>query len=93
MTRRYLRPDVVKAFVSALPKGSFYTVTFDKVDGTERRMNCRQEVVQHLSGGEKKIDKPNLLTTYSLDSAGYRSFYADRVRCITGAKEVLEVRD
>lgn len=92
MKRKYLRIEVVKAFVDSLPSGSFFTVTFDKVNGEERQMNCRQEVKKHLAGGGQKNEKPDLVTTYSIDAAGYRSFYANRVKRITGAKEILEVR-
>jgi len=67
--------------------GNIFTATFVKQDGTVRDMNCRLGVTKHLHGGESTTaHKPNLLTVYDMQSAGYRCINLDTVTGITIAK-------
>lgn len=60
------------------------TVTFTKVDGSERVMKCtlKRDVLPEkettVTESDKK-DNPNLLSVWDIDANGWRSFKVDSV--------------
>lgn len=58
----------------------FFSLTFQKKDGTIRKMpKARFGVVKHTKGTGQKAKTANLLTVYDMDAKDYRSFYTDKV--------------
>jgi hypothetical protein len=63
--------------IRKLPKGQIFTVVFNKrSDGSQRTMNCRQNVTKHLKGGELSYspNEKKLVMVWDLKNNGYRSF-------------------
>jgi len=61
----------------------FFTVQFEKKDGTERTMNCRKGVTKHLKGGESTIkNNPDLVSVYDVQAKAYRCFAKSRLKRI-----------
>jgi hypothetical protein len=62
-------------------------ITFTKVDGTERTLNCtlqesfipKREIVED-STKTPKADNPNVLSVWDIDNAGWRSFRIDSIK-------------
>lgn len=76
----FLEPKVVKAILNNTPKSEFFTVTFQKSDGSTRSMTCRRGVKKHLKGGESTIShKPNLISVFDTAKGEYRCFNITRV--------------
>lgn len=75
----------VREFIGKLDQ-QFYTVDFvKKGDGELRTMNCRQNVQKYSNGGVNPCaGKEDLLPTYSMDSAGYRTIWIDGIKEIRG---------
>lgn len=67
--------QAVREYIESIVENDFYTVTFvKKTTGEVRKMNCRQNVTKHSKGGVNVCaGKDDLLSTYSLDSKGYRT--------------------
>lgn len=83
--------QAVRSFISQLDN-EFYTVVFEKktAPGVLRTMNCRQNVQKYSNGGINPCaGKDDLLPTYSMDSAGYRTIHIDGIKEIRGGKMVL----
>jgi hypothetical protein len=57
-----------------LLKGKIFSVTFEKKDGTFRKMLCRLGVKKHLKGGEMKYSPQarNMLVVYDIQKDDYR---------------------
>jgi hypothetical protein len=76
-------------FVSGMIKqsrGQFFTVEYQKLDGTVRKMNGRIGVTKYLKhmSDEEKVENSfapwsNRITMYDVKQKGYRTFYCDRV--------------
>ena len=51
---------------------NFFSVTFQKKDGSTRNMVCRRNVQKYLAGGEMKYDprERNLLTVWDCNAVG-----------------------
>lgn len=67
----------------------FYSVDFIKRSNRElRRMNCRNGVKKHRTGGELNYNPEDhdLIVTYSIDSEGYRTIPVENLvgACIEG---------
>ena len=68
--------------------GKFFTVTFEKADGSIRVMNCRTGVKKHLKGGtstysaKDQEQKDKTIGVYEQASNGYRCFKASRVKSL-----------
>jgi hypothetical protein len=67
----------------------FYSVSFvTRTNKNIRHMNCRNRVVSHLSGGEQPYNAVDhhLITTYSIDSNGYRNIPEEGIvgACVEG---------
>ena len=63
--------------IAEIPNGQAFTVVFTKrTTGEVRTMLCQKGVSKHLVGGEKGYDAQEhaLLTVWSADAKGYRSF-------------------
>lgn len=83
-TQKFIDPTVVDALLHCIG-GGFFSITFVKKDGTERKMKCRRGVKKHLKGGESTIKEiPNLVGVYEI-SNDYRCFDKRRVLKIKGA--------
>lgn len=83
--------QAIRSFISQLDN-EFYTVVFEKktAPGVLRTMNCRQNVQKYSNGGINPCaGKDDLLPTYSMDSAGYRTINIDGIKEIRGGKMVL----
>ena len=81
-----------------IPGGEFFTVKFKKRgNGAIRIMNCRNRVTKYLSDARSTNAAPyvaadhDLFTTYSMDSAGYRTIPWDGIQEIRTSTEVLQV--
>ena len=64
-------------------KTNIVNVRFVKLDGTERNMKCTLKddlVPATKSGKQEQFGFSKLITTYDLESEGWRSFYFDRVK-------------
>mgnify|MGYP003353779930 FL=1 len=69
------------------------TVTFVKIDGTERTMKCTllpeympatvAQGQQLLTEASPKTDNPNTISVWDIESQGWRSFRIDSVTTIT----------
>lgn len=85
----FLDRKVVRSFLKLIGKG-FFTVTFEKKDGTLRTMNCRKGVKKHLKGGDSTIaHKRDLVSVYDVKSRGYRCFDVTRVTDIKANNAAL----
>lgn len=59
-------------------KGTVFTATFRKADGSVREMNCRRGVTKHLKGGTSTIaHKQNLLGVFDMQKQAYRCINLD----------------
>lgn len=56
-------------------------ITFDKLDGTERVMNCtlQDSVVPETKGGKAKASDRNLVV-FDIDKQGWRTIVVDRIK-------------
>lgn len=89
----YLEAKQVKKFLNDIPRTSFFTVIFEKADGTYRQMTGRRDVRKHLKGGKSTIaHKKNLQSVYDTGAKGYRCFDTAKVLVIRGENVELKVR-
>lgn len=51
--------------------GKFFTVAFQKIDGSPRKMNARTGVKKYSNGGKQK-GGDNLVNVYDVKNKGYR---------------------
>ena len=64
--------------------GRFETVTFEKKDGTKRKMNGRLGVHRYLKGGKStQAGHKNLMSFYDIQARGYRTINLDTVLEVT----------
>lgn len=69
-----------------------HTVTFVKVDGTERTMKCTllpeympatvTQGQQLLTESSPKPENPNIISVWDIESQGWRSFRLDSVKMV-----------
>ena len=74
-------------------QNSVVTVVFTKVDGTERVMNCTlipeyipqvvAEKQQLLTESLPKVENPNTIAVWDVDSNGWRSFRIDSIKTVS----------
>ena len=63
--------------------GKWFSVRFEKADGTMREMRCRRGVKKHLKGGTSTIaGKPELISVFDIDKGEYRCFNINKVHKI-----------
>jgi hypothetical protein len=76
-------------------KGKFFTVTFIKLDGSERVMNARLGVKKYLKGGTLKYNPEdfNYITVYDMGSKGYRIVNANTIQKLKIGKNEYTVPD
>jgi hypothetical protein len=76
-------------------KGKFFTVTFIKLDGSERVMNARLGVKKYLKGGELRYNPAdfNYITVYDMGSKGYRTVNANTIQKLKIGKNEYTVSD
>lgn len=65
--------------------GKFFSVTFEKKDGTLRKMVCRTGVKKHLKGGELKHNPAELghLVVFDVQKKEYRTINLNTVKEIS----------
>ena len=75
------------AILALIADGKFFSCSFVKRCGTLRTMQARLGVQKHLKGGEKAFDDAakGIITVFSTDANGYRSFKVDSLRSLTVA--------
>ena len=61
--------------------GSFFSVTFTKLNGEERKMVGRFGVTKHLKGGSSNA-LPQDWVIYSVQDKGYRTVKQDNVKSV-----------
>jgi hypothetical protein len=77
--------SVAKAVLSRT-NGKFFTVTFEKKDGTVRTLNGRLSVKAHLHGGSRTTNPDDYAVVYDVHAKGYRAVAYDRVKEIRHKK-------
>ena len=63
------------------------TVTFEKLDGTIREMRCTLQAdmlppMLLQEGAKPRVENPNVLSVWDIDSHGWRSFRIDSIKSI-----------
>lgn len=89
-----IRRETAARIIDEIPNGQAFKVTFTKrTDGTTRTMICQKGVKEHLKGGEKAYDSAEhgLVTVWSQDAGGYRSFGLAQLRELVWGGETYEV--
>jgi hypothetical protein len=81
------KADMNQAQLSELLKNNVMTVTFTKVDGTERTMRCTllPEYLPPETGGKQMLTEGvvrNNLSVWDVDANGWRSFRVDSIKNI-----------
>ena len=83
---REAKTDMNQAQLSELLKNNVMTVTFTKVDGTERTMRCTllPEYLPPETSGKQMLTEGvrNNLSVWDVDASGWRSFRLDSVKNI-----------
>lgn len=75
-----IHKDIVKAVMATIPNGQFFTVVFEKANGSIRRMVCQRGVKKHVLGtGTQTKRNPDLQGVYEQDKEAYRCFDTGRV--------------
>lgn len=71
----------IRDYINGIVDNDFYTVVFTKkTTGEVRVMNARQHVYKHSNGGVNPCSgKPDLLPTYDMKAAAYRTITLDNV--------------
>jgi hypothetical protein len=94
---KFVDAGLVKSFCRGMGNRIF-TVSFERVDGERRMMNCRLHVKKGLKPKDKSKPKvmtrptakqANVMTVYDLKARGYRSFRLDHVFSVESAGVVL----
>lgn len=89
---KFLDAKLVKKFLKDTPDSQFFTVTFEKLDGSTTSMTGRRDVRKYLKDGVSTIKaNKNLQSLYSTDRKGYRCFDVTRVYCLNGNGYELKV--
>lgn len=95
MNKQTITTADVKTVIAAIPKGSIFTVEFEKANGELRTMNCRTGVKSRLTPNPKRA-KPempeNQVTVFDLQKDGYRHFNVNTTRRITAYGTTFEVK-
>jgi hypothetical protein len=75
-----IQENLVNAFDDLSASGKFFTIVFEKKDGTVRTLNGRRGVTSYLkgTGGSRKLPK-NLRTVWDRPVLNYRSFDINRL--------------
>jgi hypothetical protein len=80
------KADMNQAQLSELLKNNVMTVTFTKVDGTERTMRCTllPEYLPPETGSKQMLTEGvrNNLSVWDVEAGGWRSFRVDSVKNI-----------
>lgn len=92
---------VAEHLIKTMPVGTIFSVEFEKVDGTLRKMTCRSGVSKYVKGTGKPRqgkDGRTLLTVYELNTVregadNYRCFYADKLKAFKTCGEVFVVEN
>ena len=75
-----INKDTLKANL----QNGFGTIIFTKADGSERTMKCTLKadllpVVEIKEGVKVKVENPEVLSVWDLESEGWRSFRIDSI--------------
>jgi len=88
-----------KRHIKEVTNGKIFSVTFQKKDGTMRKMRCRTGVTKHLnphtsglSQKHKDADEfHNQLRVWDLDKQGYRKINCDSITQIKCGESLYEI--
>lgn len=69
--------------------GQFFSVTFQKKDGSIRTLNCRTGVKKYLGGGVRTTNPEEYLIVYSVQDEGYRNVRKDKIMRIVASGVVM----
>ncbi len=79
MEAHYLNQDTVNEIMAGVGHRIF-SVTFEKADGSIRKLNGRLGVYRHLKGGESTINHlPYLQGCWDVQKDAYRAFNKSKV--------------
>ena len=76
-------------------EGKFFSVVFEKKDGSTRKMVVRFGVTCSLTGGGAKYDAEarNMIVVFSMFDYGYRTIAVDKIKRIKAYGKVLNLQD
>lgn len=85
----------IRDYVNSIVDNDFYTVVFTKKStGEVRVMNARQHVAKYSHGGVNPCaGKADLLPTYDMKAAAYRTIWLDGVKEIRHAGKTIKFED
>ena len=67
-------PDNTKgSYLKKVVGNTIFTVTFTKMNGESRVMNCRLNVVKGTSGKSNHLKEDQFLTAYDIQKKGFRA--------------------
>lgn len=92
-----LNKSAAKLMINRLPKGSIFSVSFIKADGSVRDMTCRQGVAKYVKGTGRENTDPNLIRVFEMNTdregaSNYRCFKVDRLLQIRTGGETFEIK-
>ena len=70
---------MTKDSIRKIAGGKFFSVEFEKKDGTLRKMTCRLGVKKHLKGGKSTVAHKNELLTVFEAGVGYKNISLNKV--------------
>jgi hypothetical protein len=75
-------------------EGKLFSVTFEKKDGTLRKMTARLGVRKYLTGGGSKFDAEprGMVRVFSMRDKGYRTVTAEKITRIKAYGRVLDLQ-
>ena len=84
--------DMIKTFL----RTNILEITFEKVDGTLRKMQCTLDtkyISEHYTAPEKKTEtvrelNPDVLAVFDTENNGWRSMRVDKIQAFSMPKEL-----
>jgi len=84
--------DMIKTFL----RTNILEITFEKVDGTLRKMQCTLDanyISEHYTAPEKKTEtvrepNPDVLAVFDTENKGWRSMRVDKIQAFSMPKEL-----
>ena len=74
-------------------QGRFFSMTFEKKDGTITSRDCRAKDLKSLAGGEDKLAHTPYVKFYDQNSKGWRCVHPDRLIELKCGKKIHYKRD
>lgn len=86
----FLSPTIVRAILSTIPAGQFFSVRFETKSGSSRAMLAQVGVHKHVKGTGRRSYNPDIQVVYEKDVVGYRSFDVNRVYSLKTQGSLVE---